>query len=267
MNYLNSKFDFLKPIKIESLKRVGVKKDGGYIVDYNIVLNTDYLLSFGMGTDWSFESEYIRLNKKGVVHIYDYSINFYTFLRPFFKYLKRFLTFRLSYKDLLIRFNFFKEYIKFINCKNVNFFKEKISKNIEKNIKTTSTDEAFDRLEKINKIIMKIDIEGSEYEVFEEVIKNYNKIEMLIIEFHEIDKHEIQFEYIVKKLKKYFDIVHLHGNNHCGLAKSGIPKALEITMISNKYKPTKINYEKNFPNKYLDYPNDPCKNDLFFNFK
>ena len=63
------------------------------------------------------------------------------------------------------------------------------------------------------------------------------------------------------------EIIHLHGNNHCNLATSGIPKALEITMINNRHKPAEINYEKNFPNKYLDYPNDPYKNDLFFNFK
>ena len=33
MNYIDKKFDFLKPIKNENLIRVGSEKDGGYIVD------------------------------------------------------------------------------------------------------------------------------------------------------------------------------------------------------------------------------------------
>ena len=39
---------------------------------------------------------------------------------------------------------------------------------------------------------------------------------MIVIEFHDIDKKEDIFTQSVKNLMSNFDIIHLHGNNHCG---------------------------------------------------
>ena len=38
---------FLIPIKNKNLIRLGREADGGYVVDKNVVQNTDYLVSFG----------------------------------------------------------------------------------------------------------------------------------------------------------------------------------------------------------------------------
>ena len=89
MNYIDKKFDFLKPIKNENLIRVGSEKDGGYIVDSNLIKNNDCLLSLGMGDDWSFELDYLK-NDNGIINIYDHTINIFNFLAPFIKCLKRF---------------------------------------------------------------------------------------------------------------------------------------------------------------------------------
>ena len=80
MNYIDKKFDFLKPIKNENLIRVGSEKDGGYIVDSNLIKNNDCLLSLGMGDDWSFELDYLKKNDNGIINIYDHTINIFNFL-------------------------------------------------------------------------------------------------------------------------------------------------------------------------------------------
>ena len=73
---LDSKYNFLKPIKTNHLKRMGAKFDGGYVVDSKIIGTSDRLISFGLGTDWSFELDYLKYTNKDV-HIYDYTINYF----------------------------------------------------------------------------------------------------------------------------------------------------------------------------------------------
>ena len=59
---MEKKYNFLRPIKNENLVRLGRNADGGYVVDKNVVENTNHLVTFGLGPDWSFELDYIKLN-------------------------------------------------------------------------------------------------------------------------------------------------------------------------------------------------------------
>ena len=60
---MEKKYNFLRPIKNKNLIRLGRKADGGYVVDKNVVQNTDYLVTFGLGPDWTFELDYIKINQ------------------------------------------------------------------------------------------------------------------------------------------------------------------------------------------------------------
>ena len=64
VNKWKKKYNFLRPIKNENLVRLGRNADGGYVVDKNVVENTNHLVTFGLGPDWSFELDYIKLNNK-----------------------------------------------------------------------------------------------------------------------------------------------------------------------------------------------------------
>ena len=79
-------------------------------------------------------------------------------------------------------------------------------------------------------------------------------------------KEEIFFN-SVKKLKEYFEIIHIHGNNHFPKSDTGLPMIIEMTLLNKKYTPKKIEYINNFPIKDLDYPNQPFAKDLFFSFQ
>ena len=78
-------------------------------------------------------------------------------------------------------------------------------------------------------MILKSDIEGSEYEVIDQILKYNKRIKMMVFEFHWIDKNETIFLESVKKIKDYFEIIHIHGNNHFSKLESGLPIILEIT--------------------------------------
>ena len=90
---------------------------------------------------------------------------------------------------------------------------------------------------------------------------------MLIFEFHWLEKNENIFIKSINSLKKNFDIIHLHGNNHCEQLVNGLPSTLEITMINSKLRPLNIEHVKSFPIKDLDFPNNPNKDDIFFSFE
>ena len=52
----------LKPKFSYDLMRLGTNYDGGYLVEKSSILNSDFLLSFGISTNWDFEKDFINYN-------------------------------------------------------------------------------------------------------------------------------------------------------------------------------------------------------------
>ena len=262
---MDKKYNFLRPIKNQNLIRLGRKADGGYIVDKNIIKKTDGLVSFGMGSDWSFELDYIKINNKVKIFMYDCYVSRKPYIKEILKYLKRFLTFRCGIEDLKKRIFYYKNYLNFLKNKSIIFYSEKITNSKEKD-NEADIDKVFSRISKIKKVVFKIDIEGTEFELIDKITEYKSRIAMIIFEFHWLDKNEDIFIKSVQKLKQNFNIIHIHGNNHCQKLKSGLPIALELTFINKDFQKDNGQYVNYFPIKDLDYPNNPHKEDLTFSF-
>ena len=83
------------------------------------------------------------------------------------------------------------------------------------------------------RIILKCDIEGTEYLIIDDILKYQDKIDIITMEFHWVDKNLEKFSESVKKILKYFSIIHIHGNNHNNLVKDiNIPEVPEITFVN-----------------------------------
>lgn len=315
MEPVDKKYNFLKPIKTPNLIRFGGKLDGGYVVDLEIVKKCNNLITLGLGPNWSFELDYLSKNKKNKVHIYDHKVSSYPYIKAIGKYFRRLITFRTTFEGFTTRVKNFYNFKKFLYSKDINFFKECIAYPIKKKI-DADIEKVFSRINIEEDVILKSDIEGSEYEIIDQILKFSNRINMLIFEFHWIYKADKtkyigQFKdgkfdgqgtytygdgtkYIgefkdgkgtdklginipsfkeeiffnsVKKLKEYFEIIHIHGNNHFPKSDTGLPMIIEMTLLNKKYTPKKIEYINNFPIKDLDYPNQPFSEDLFFSFQ
>ena len=270
MELLNKKYNFLTPLRFQNLKRYGRNADGGYVCEDNIVKNTNILITFGMGPDWSFELDYIKDNSDVKIFMYDYTVTASPYIKDVWKYFRRFITFRGELKSFTDRLTILKNYLNFFKIKNVNFFPEKITYPVKNSI-DTDIDKVFNRLDsnentKGKSVILKSDIEGSEFEVIDGIVNYSNRIDALIFEFHWLDKNEEVFVDSIRKLQKFFDIAHIHGNNHCEKLNTGLPITLEMTLINKKYTPKNIEYINSFPVKGLDHPNNPTKKDLVFKF-
>lgn len=70
-------------------------------------------------------------------------------------------------------------------------------------------------------ILLKIDIEGSEYDLID-IIESYEKnIIGFVIEFHDLDNNISILKNFINNLKDY-KLIHIHGNNYSSINNLGI---------------------------------------------
>lgn len=265
---LPKEYNFLIPCPQQTLLRMGVNKDGGYIVNEKLINNSNILISFGMGDEFSFENDFLKKNEKNKVFIFDYSINHKIYIKNILKIIRRILKFKRRYSDLIMILNTFKNFRKFINKDKVKFFSKKITNNVI-NKNDINLKKIFELL-KINKkenINLKIDIEGDEYKIIDDILIYNDKISQIVMEFHDTHTKKEEFFKSVKKLQKFFTIVHLHANNYNKCNNDGFPINIEITFCKNKYLTQTQDRLYNFPIKNLDYPNNSTLPDIEINFQ
>ena len=235
---------FLKPRYKYKLIRIGKNYDGGYLVDKQSIKKTKTLISLGINDDWSFEKDFLKINKNINIKCYDNNTSL-IFLTKIF--LKKFIFF--------IYFGVNETFKSFFNIVDYLFFlKSKISnKYISNNdlIKLTKKLEA--------PFFLKIDIEGSEYRILRDILKLKNKISGMVIEFHDIDLFSDKIKKFIKK--SGLKLIHIHANNY-GLEWNEA-NIVELTFSKN---PEVIGKNIHFPNE-LDQPNVKKNKEIKINFK
>ena len=103
-----------KPKFNYKLIRLGKKYDGGYLVGLKSVLNSKYLISFGISDDWTFENDFIKINSDINVYSFDDTLDLKWLINRFLKNLKRVFFFEEKPRNLINSFiNLFKiKYLK-----------------------------------------------------------------------------------------------------------------------------------------------------------
>ena len=227
------------------LKRLGNKYDGGYLISNKTINNTKNLISLGIKDDWSFEKDFYKNNSKINIFCFDDNLDLKFLIKRFITDLVFFI-FNFNIQNIKKKIYKVIDYI--IVSKKFLFFKKEISYGDLKKI-----------LKNKSKVFVKVDIEGSEYRILDELLNNKNVIGA-IIEFHGFN---LNMDFIEKKLKKTkLKIIHIHGNNYSKVDNFNVPEVVEITLDKNVKKRKKIK----LPNK-LDKPNNPIFKEmkLYFN--
>jgi hypothetical protein len=241
--------NYLKPKKKYLLERIGNNNDGGYLVNSKSILKSRSLISFGIGNDWSFEKNFQKINSETKIYCYDNYICFTILLREFIKEI--ILFYKLNLKKI---FNAFIKIIDFIFF----FKKNKITKLY---ITSNSIENILQKNNVITPIFFKIDIEGSEYRILDDLIKIKKKIIAIVIEFHDIDLHRIIIKKFIKNIGLH--LTHIHPNNFAILDKNKDPTVIELTF---ERFPEIIGKSAKLPNK-KDQKCDPFKNDIILRFQ
>ena len=245
--------NFLKFKTAEDLIRIGRKNDGGYLISKKDIQLSDFLISFGVCDDWSFEEDILN-HKRMPLIAYDGTISLKTFFYNLFKSLlklnnPRYLPY--SIKKIITYIIFFRGTKKHI--------KKNVSDKVKNNSNFISIQDIFKTTSSKN-IFLKIDIEGYEYRILEELLNNEDRINGMVIEFHDCDLHLDKLKTFIQKLR--LSIVHIHANNYGNIeSNQEIPSVLEITFSKNS----------DFKKKYflphdLDMPNNPKAEEIILNF-
>lgn len=185
-------------INVDDLKRIGSEVDGGYLM---LKSNSKGIaISVGVGQDVSWD---LDMCKQGFrVYMFDHTVN-----KP---------------------------------PKNIpdgKFFKIGIKSSSNKTHKSLLTLDGILKLlnlEYSNNLILKIDVEGSEWDVFQEMdIKILDRFDQILVEFHELDMYRDTIS-VLKKLLKNHAIIHVNPNNYSRFFLDDgflIPNTLEITFV------------------------------------
>lgn len=196
--------DFFKIYKYDKKIRLGINKDGGYVIAYDLpkIGDTDYdcYISAGVSTEESFTRDFLnkyKINKERC-YAFDGTIDKYP----------------TEYGN------------------QITFIK----KNID-NTNNDATTNMRDIINKCDNIFLKMDIEGCEYKWLKEITTDeLKKFKQIVIEFHGIlddswwCNHDDKIRCWIKLFKTHY-LVHAHGNNE-GTQVNGMPNTIELTYIN-----------------------------------
>jgi hypothetical protein len=243
-----------QPFSYDNLVRRGSANDGGYLIPADI--SAQFLISLGLGDDWKFELDLIKHKQVSKFIVFDHSV---TFLNLFKTLIKRKRKFKALIYRLIILIRYFRDFT-FLRKSHV---KKKITKHgSAKNFGEICLNEIFKEyvVDPKSTVILKIDIEGSEFDIIEQVLEFSSQTIVLIIEFHEILKQKDKFKTSLQLLKSKFSLIHTHVNNYGEIDEFSIPNVCEFTFINQNLYRDNGKVSK-LPRIGLDSPSTPGRPD------
>lgn len=261
---LPSTLNYLRPHAIDDLIRIGRPKDGGYVLPAKLAKDADCLLSFGVSTDWNFEKRFKHINHSAQIISYDHTVGKTIFLRQAIADLKHMFSGLAGLRYSAWRWKVLLDYL--VSGRVMTHHQARVVDQ-KRLAYDASIDDIMNNASNFDKILLKMDIEGSEYEVIDSLMRYESRIIGMMIEFHDVATNRATFEHGVKTIQKYFDIVHIHGNNFCGLSADGLPDVLELTFTSKKHYRVQAPTRSIYPINGLDHPCKPDTSDLPIEFE
>lgn len=248
-----------QPFNYDKLVRRGATNDGGYLIPEDISAN--FLISLGLGDDWKFELDLVKNKHVSKFIVFDHTV---TLLNLFILTLNRKRKFKASIYREIVLIRYFRDFT-FLKKQHV---KRKITEyGSIKNFREINLNEIFKEfvIDREFTIILKIDIEGSEFDIIEQVVEFSSQIRVLIIEFHDILEQKDKFKASLQLLKSKFSLIHTHMNNYGEINEFSIPNVCEFTFVNHDIY-VEQGKVSGLPRVGLDSPSNPGRFDqeIFF---
>ena len=236
VNQLPKRLDWLCPVAVPMLTRLGDLMDGGYVVPMSVVEQSHALLSLGLGDNWSFDAAWHRLKPTDPIHMYDGTVTRDSLAVTINRGVRSNFDIRTAYDE---------------------FFQGTIQhwqENVGPGQGQTNLATCITRLG-VKNIFVKMDIEGGEYALIGDLINYRDHITGMVMEFHFVNGSRQHFESAVRALQPHYTIVHMHGNNHVDVGNEGLTDCLELTFVNNRLMPANAEPRTNFYIDGLDFSN------------
>ena len=253
-----------KPKYEYNLIRLGKNNDGGYLVEKESINNSRSLVSLGLGHDWSFEKDYYKTTNNPI-YCYDNTVSYSSIKKYSIKSVGSYL-FRIFKPKYLFREKFFASMFNeiFLFRDYKNFFKNDVkhfNSRIGPGKKGINLEYTFNQIKSDRPIFFKIDIEGSEYRILDELLKFQTNIIGIAIEFHDFDLHINDIKKFVENLN--MELVHIHAQNPAPVNDKNIPTQIEFSFAKN---PEIVSNEVKIPHKF-DQPANPNFDEIKLKFE
>ena len=232
----------LRP-RVFELARYGRKNDGGYLIPAADLDKSDVLLSFGLNDDWSFERD-ANKHHDLKIYCYDRSVTHKSLLKMLLKNILHFP----SIGPFLNTFYSLITFRIFFSKPNVDFLPYFVGRCISK--KSLLFSQVWRQHDIKGCVYLKIDIEGSEYRILEDIVLHRENITGIAIEFHDFDLHVSQITFFVEKMEMH--VAHVHVNNYGEIDDEASPNYIELVL--SRSEPASSSYA-NLPH-ILDNPNN-----------
>ena len=257
---MDQKYEPILPLSCNDLIRIGRKSDGGYVLPKSILDKIDGLLSLGIGDDWSFEKDILSYNSKIQVIGSDFTITKKINNNLLYKKILKLLCGNSSISEVKKQYKFGVDYDDFYGVYATNLGYKVSNKNEGIERRFIKILNEF----KSSNIYVKMDIEGAEYLVLDEILSLSEKIIGMSIEFHNCGSLEDSFLKYINIIKNKYILVHNHINNEGGVSFLGLPEVYEMCfirkdMINSVDINTKI---VKLPYSPLDVISNPLKDDI-----
>jgi hypothetical protein len=227
---LDDNFMFkVRPFLWHDLIRLGRAHDGGYVVPAEIVRKTRILISLGYGNDYSFEKDFLWFSPQSKVILIDENAGALFYLCDLVSSCLKRLTFNGGHPRAATR-NLFM-FLGLKRTRDIQVRRNRVasSRTTKSQVTLSSLLNEFDSSE----LVLKIDIEGSEYECLLETKKLAN-LSCLIVEFHNIPNEQDVFDEVLSKIQIDFILVNTHINNF-GKIINGVPEAIELSFVNRRF--------------------------------
>jgi hypothetical protein len=257
----------LKPVEAGGLIRLGLPRDGGYVVPQAQVMSASVLLSLGMKDDWSFDKDVVRANAGVRVIAVDRSVGRWFFVRrivasAFSVQTRRIVGDRRQVRKHLAVLRNAVDYFAFFRGRHRHIRKMVAGRDSASTV-TIARLLQIAKAEWDHGVVLKMDIEGAEYELIPDIVSHQRWFGCVVVEFHALNRKASMFNLSVEALLEHFRIVHIHGNNYsaCDPAND-FPNAVEVTFVNKALlagEPAPSQHD--YPRAELDYPNLPGRPD------
>lgn len=231
-----------KPVLSGPAVRVGSRHDGGYVVTVAAIDRTDVLVGMGLNDDWSFEAAFRERSPARII-CFDHSVTSKFWLRHIVTNLARFRFAKATR---------FLSYRRFFKVRDIEHRPLKIGVDGPGSISFRTIMRDLGDVQ----VFLKMDIEGSEYRVFDDIVANASQLTGLAIELHDVDLHRSRIKSFFEAMSD-FEIIHIHGNNYGDIDGNGDPVVLEVAMTRRD-----LLGRDGQSWDALGTPNDPGKPDL-----
>jgi len=253
----------LHPRTPGDLVRLGRNYDGGYVMSAMNLARCNSFISCGLSFDWSFEMDLKRLHPEMPIGAFDRTSGFnFTYIYQLFRNLVKMVLYpfrSLGVQDtpreslgritMLLSMNS-------IFSGNLTFNKKHIG--LKSDNKVQSLEELLSERKRYG---IKLDVEGTEYELLGVLARNISKVELLLIEFHNLEEHLDETVKFLEAVSTSHYVQHTHGNNYAELNSFGFPDAIEVTIAPKDDIFQACAIGSSYPLAKLDFPNDRRKPD------